>query len=210
MRRAAIELDFQPFPVSSWPAENITENHIFDVLEFLHEFVSKPGEWRKTRDDTGWESFGYDGFDIETGQNEYRGLVNSFLARYRDGYEMDEKGSILSMGGRGMQSIIQADIPILGDRNIDLKLRDAIAKWRNRQLNIKERREAIREMADVFEWLQKSKRLEKALSKKDESDLFHIANEFGIRHHNPKQKTDYDLIFGILGYFISIWRPFTL
>ena len=47
-------------------------------------------------------------------------------------------------------------------------------------------------MADVFEWLQKSKRLEKALSKKDESDLFHIANEFGIRHHNPKQKTDYD------------------
>jgi len=27
---------------------------------------------------------------------------------------------------------------------------------------------------------------------KDESDLFNIANNFGLRHHNENQKTNYD------------------
>ena len=48
-------------------------------------------------------------------------------------------------------------------------------------------------MADVFEWLRKSKKLEKALNKKDEAALFEIANKFAIRHHDPSQKTDYDV-----------------
>ena len=26
----------------------------------------------------------------------------------------------------------------------------------------------------------------------DENRLFEIANQFGIRHHNPEQKTDFD------------------
>ena len=30
------------------------------------------------------------------------------------------------------------------------------------------------------------------LTSKDESDLFNLANNFGIRHHKPDQKTDYD------------------
>lgn len=31
-----------------------------------------------------------------------------------------------------------------------------------------------------------------AISSSDEKDLFNIANNFLIRHHNDKQKTDYD------------------
>ena len=34
--------------------------------------------------------------------------------------------------------------------------------------------------------------LKSVLTKKDDAALFQIANEFGIRHHNPTQKTDYD------------------
>jgi hypothetical protein len=34
--------------------------------------------------------------------------------------------------------------------------------------------------------------IEKNISSKDESDLFNIVNNFGIRHHNTKQKTNYD------------------
>lgn len=30
------------------------------------------------------------------------------------------------------------------------------------------------------------------LQSKDEADLFHLANNFGLRHHNESQKTDYD------------------
>jgi len=55
-----------------------------------------------------------------------------------------------------------------------------------------ERKECIRELADVFEWLKKTKGLGGVLDGKDDSALFEIANTFAIRHHNPKQKGNYD------------------
>ncbi len=59
---------------------------------------------------------------------------------------------------------------------------------------ISDKKEAIRELADIFEWLKKTKKLETVLDRKDESAIFEIANHFGIRHHDPKQKTNYDPI----------------
>jgi hypothetical protein len=41
----------------------------------------------------------------------------------------------------------------------------------------------------VLEYLQKDVKL---YLKGDEPDLFNIANNFGIRHHNQNQKTNYD------------------
>ena len=35
-------------------------------------------------------------------------------------------------------------------------------------------------------------KVEKILPSKDEGELFLIANALGRRHHNPKQKTEYD------------------
>lgn len=32
----------------------------------------------------------------------------------------------------------------------------------------------------------------RVLNRDDERDLFNLANNFGIRHHKPGQKTDYD------------------
>jgi len=136
--------------------------------------------------------YDYDSYDKNTGQEEYRSYVNNFLCRYRNGYELSKDGKILSLGNDGLQNILQADVPVFGDKNIDQKVQDAIIKWRNRRLRLQERREAIRELADVFEWLKKSDQLNKVLSRKDESALFDIANNFAIRHHNPKQRKDYD------------------
>ena len=34
--------------------------------------------------------------------------------------------------------------------------------------------------------------MRRLLTKQDENDLFNIANNFGIRHHNDQQKTSYD------------------
>jgi hypothetical protein len=59
-------------------------------------------------------------------------------------------------------------------------------------LSLSERKEAIRELADVFEWLKKTRDLGSVLDGKDESAIFDIANNFAIRHHNPKQKANYD------------------
>ena len=110
----------------------------------------------------------------------------------RNGYELTKGGNILSLGNDGVKNILLAELPILGEDKIDQKIQAAILKWRNRQLNLPERREAIRDLADVFEWLKKSKMLQGVLSRKDESALFDIANNFVIRHHNPHQQQNYD------------------
>jgi hypothetical protein len=53
-----------------------------------------------------------------------------------------------------------------------------------------DRRDAIRDLADVLEFLRPQ--VKQVLTSKDERDLFNIANNFGIRHHNEKQKTEYN------------------
>lgn len=45
-------------------------------------------------------------------------------------------------------------------------------------------------MAAMLEFLRP--KLKKVLTRKDESDLFQIANRFGVCHHDRKQKTDDD------------------
>ena len=111
---------------------------------------------------------------------------------------MTKDGRILAIGEHGLQHILSAEIVPYDEKNVDSKVRSAIAKWRNRQLSMSEKREAIRELADVFEWLKKTKRLETVLDTKDESAIFDIANNFAVRHHNPKQKVNYDP---------AIWYP---
>ncbi|MGA7563673.1 MAG: hypothetical protein WBW55_10745 [Desulfobaccales bacterium] len=190
--KIAIAIGFQPFPISEWDFFDITEDHIFDVIEVLFDHISKPGEWVSMTDDTGFNYHDYDSYDDAQGQAEFREMANIFLCDYKTGYELDKNGFILAKGTHGLQHILDAEIEPYDEVNVDRKVLDAIQKWRNRHLNISERRLAIRELADVFEWLRKSKKLDKVLKRKDEAALFEIANSFAIRHHDPKQKRDYD------------------
>ena len=66
----------------------------------------------------------------------------------------------------------------------------AIVKFRRHKATLEDRKEAIRELADVLEFLRPE--IKQFIEKKDESDLFNIANNFGIRHHNAEQKINYD------------------
>ena len=191
-QEAAVALTFQPFPMTKWAQEQVTEDHIFDALEFLYDHVSKPGEWVELTSETGWNHWGYDGYNEETGREELRDKANDFLCDYKNGYQMTKDGTILARGEHGLQHILDAEIVPYDGANVDSKVSNAIRKWRNRHLSLGEKKEAIRELADVFEWLKKTKGLDKGLDGKDESCLFDIANSFAIRHHNPKQKTNYD------------------
>jgi hypothetical protein len=58
---------------------------------------------------------------------------------------------------------------------------------------MEERRVAVRDLADVLEALRADARAH--MSKKDEGDLFNIANNFHIRHNDDKQLRDYDVIW---------------
>jgi hypothetical protein len=196
--KAGFLLKFQPFPITEWRDEDITEDNVFDVIEFLYDHVSEPGEYGHLADSTGFIYTDYLGYDKEEGRKEFREKVNLLLADYKNGYELSEDGEILALGKDGLEHILDAEIPHYDEENVDSKVREAIRKWRNRHLDISERRQAIVAMADVFEWLKKTRKLENVVLNKDEAAIFNIANNFALRHHNPEQKKEYDK---------DIWYP---
>ena len=131
-----------------------------------------------------WETF-----NKREGQKEFRTKINDVLGMYVGRYELNEKGEIFSKPEVGFEKIFEADIP---SRNTDIsdRVNSAISQYRRHGATLDDRRQAVRNLADVLEYLRpKAKAI---FTKQDEKDLFNIANNFGIRHHNDKQKTNYD------------------
>lgn len=175
-----------------WPIqdalENYTEEDLFDVIEILHDLISKPvnGTYHN------WMDCGmhYDTFDPESGQTEFRAEINDILGDYKNGYELSKNGEVLEKGKKGLENLLIAKLPKTTKKDINEILEHAILLFRRHHSSIADRRNAVRMLADIFEELRP--KLQKAITKKDENDLFQIANQFGIRHRNDQQKTNYD------------------
>ncbi|MEJ6979424.1 hypothetical protein WG906_03125 [Pedobacter sp. P351] len=167
---------------------NYTEDDFFDVIEFLHDHCSKGlnGHYHN------WNNCGYhyEEFNDLEGQRHFRELLNPILKEYLDGFEISENGEILILSDSGLSNLFEADIPTNDKENISKKINSAINKFRRHKSTLDDRREAIRELADVLEFLRPT--IKAHLNKKDENDIFNIANNFGIRHHNKDQQTEYD------------------
>ena len=181
-----------------WPitssCENYGEEDLFDVIEFLFDYVSKPTlgfyhQWNGC----GWH---YSEFDKKSGQEEFRSELNQLLSGYGSGYELSTEGEILTLPETGMAPLLEAQLPKCDPENIKARVDNAVLKFRRYRSSIEEKGEAVRELANVLEFLRP--KLKDVITNKDESDLFNIANNFGIRHHNQKQKIDYDQ---------SVWLP---
>jgi hypothetical protein len=167
---------------------NYNEDDFFDIIEFLHDHCSK----ELTRDYHSWGNCGYhyESFDDNEGQKHFRELMNPLLREYKDGFEISESGEILILSDNGLSNLFEANIPTDDKENISNKINAAVLKFRRHKSTFDDRREAIRELADVLEFLRPS--IKEHLNKKDENDIFNIANNFGIRHHNKDQQTEYD------------------
>ncbi len=167
---------------------NYSEDDFFDIIEFLHDHCSKGlnGHYHN------WNNCGYhyEEFNDLEGQKHYRELLNPILREYKDGFEISQSGEILILSDNGLSNLFEADIPTNDKENISNRINSAILKFRRHKSNLEDRREAIRELADVLEFLRPE--IKKHLNRKDENDIFNIANNFGIRHHNKDQQTEYD------------------
>lgn len=167
---------------------NYTEDDFFDIIEFLYDHCSEGinGYYHN------WNNCGYhyEEFNDVEGQKYFRKLFNPILKEYKDGYEISENGEILILSDNGLSNLFEADIPSNDSENITSKIDSAITKFRRHKSTLNDRREAIRQLADVLEFLRPS--IKEHLNKKDENDIFNIANNFGIRHHNKDQQTEYD------------------
>lgn len=174
-----------------WPIDSYlndyTEEDLFDMIEFTNDIVSKPisGIYHQYSA-CGWH---YDQFDKNAGQVEYRNEVNCILKDYKDGYEISPEGHILTLSQPGFEHLFIASIPT-NETRIKERIDVAVLKFRKHGSTLDDRRHAIRDLADILELLRPDAK--KILLKKDDSDLFHIANNFGIRHCNQLQTDQYN------------------
>lgn len=176
-----------------WPIHdniaNYSEHDLFSVLELLHEYVSKP-QYSYYHE---WNNCGnhYDNFDAELGQEEFLTEVNTALRDYQEGrYQLSPGGEVLEVPDSGLEELIKEPLPAYQPEAVEEKVKVAIQKFHRFDASDDDRKEAVRTLVDVLEYLRPN--LSKVISSKDESDLFNIANNFSIRHHNQDQKGDYD------------------
>lgn len=175
-----------------WPIEDniarYSEADVFDMIEFLFDQVAAGTE-------SYYHSFANCGehfteFDVNLGQKHWREAVNAFLHDYADGFELSDSGEVLRLGPPEFRGLLTAPLPGADPSAVSDIVEAAVTKFRTRSSSLDDRRAAVRELAGVLEYLRPE--LKNVLTKKDESDLFHIANNFGVRHHNKQQKNDYD------------------
>lgn len=168
--------------------EKYSEDDLFDMIEFLHDHCARPTK----REYHSWNECGWhcEEFDEKAGQVEFREKVNRILEVYKSGFELSAGGEVLALAETGLEGLFEAAIPTPDPENVEQRIQAACTKWRRHRATWEDRRGAIRELADVLEFLRP--KLKDVLKSEDEQDLFNIANNFGIRHHNQRQKTQYD------------------
>lgn len=138
-----------------WPVlshiDHYTEDDLFDVIEFLHDHTSKPLEgYYHSYSGCGYH---YNTFDGASGRKEYRERINQLLETYKSGFEISDIGEIMECAQPGTAPLLAADIPTC-DKNISIRVETAISKFRRYRSTLAERRDAIRDLADVLEYLQ--------------------------------------------------------
>lgn len=89
-----------------------------------------------------------------------------------------------------LEPLLDAGIPLTAPEEVTVKVTRAVEQFRRPGSALADRHEAVRNLADVLEYLRPEAK--GTLLNKDESDLFELANNFGIRHHKKGQKTEYE------------------
>ncbi|MBT2764040.1 hypothetical protein [Paenibacillus sp. ISL-20] len=178
-----------------WPIKDYyleySDNDIFDVIELLFDLISKPIEGTyHSWGECGWH---YTIFDKAQGQEEFRTEINEIIRDYKEGFTLSEDGQVMLLGDKGLNYLLNAQIPNYDPQNVDNRIEVAVLKFRRYRSTFNERKDAVRDLVDILEFLRP--KIKEYMLTKDESDLFNIANNFAIRHHNEKQKDNYDALW---------------
>ena len=170
-----------------WPIPvqivDYAEDDLFSVIELCHDLVSRPQSRRYHE----WDNCGYHygNFDADSGKEEFRAEINLALGDFKPRYSLSERGEVMETPESGLEALVAQPLPVLEPESVEQKVETAIRMFHRFNSTPDDRKEAIRTLADVFEYLRP--KLKEVISSKDEADLFNIANNFAIRHHNPQQ-----------------------
>ena len=180
-----------PFPSS---INNWAEDDLFDVIEFIYQYISEPTK----KYFHSWNNCGVHAteFNQEQGRNEYRDKINRILNKYDQGFSLSPHGEVVTIPEAHIAPLLEITVPSTDKPNVVNLVESAIQKFYHHRASLDDQRVAVRSLADVLEYLRPQAKA--VLITKDEADLYNIANNFGIRHHNEIQKKEYDY---------SIWYP---
>lgn len=184
VERRTFRDDLWPFR-DRWP--HWDEAALLTAIEFFYDHVS---EGTKGYDHDymncgmHWEEF-----DQTPARARYRQEANELLRDLGEGYELLSGGEVVRKAPPGVESLFAArPLPIPGKRYED-KVQDAIRKFRSRTASPTDRTDAVRDLADVLEYLRPE--IKRVLTRRDDAALFEIANKFAIRHMDGEQFTEY-------------------
>ncbi len=134
-------------------------------------------------------------FSLDAGRVLYRWRVNNLLDRshfrLRLAEEGDDIGRLVNGSDPARSDLLHAmaqRTDLIGDR-----LRHAISLYRSRHADEHAKRSAVIVLAGILE--ERRPLIKSELLRKDEGDLFSIANNFAIRHQNEQKKSDYSVEF---------------
>lgn len=190
--RRALRLNI-PWPMNPRKAEDLPEPVLFSLVEYFHDQAQRP----RTFSIHGYGDCvrHYHDYDAEAGGAVYRWKVNELLAGHQMRWKLassgSEKGQLVRAFPEPLDDVLQSQL--VDRQDPDDEVAHAIRDYRRRDAGLIEKRNAISLLAGELE----RRRLEarEKLDKKDEADLFEIANRFFIRHKNDLQKKDYGLEF---------------
>jgi hypothetical protein len=169
------------------------EVFLFTLIEFVHDHVAKPikesGRYHGFSN-CGWHFDQDDSFDEDAGRQEWREKVNRILKHYESGYRLSPEGELLHLAPDGLAPLLSAQLPTKTNDTDRDKVTNAARTFQLGRSTRAERKQAVRDLIDILEF-HRSQVKEHLLSK-DERDLFLIANNFALRHHNDLQRDDYD------------------
>jgi hypothetical protein len=188
VERRTFRADLWP-PHEAW--QDWDQDALLTAVEFYCDHVSLPTE--------GWfHDYAHCGdhftaFDAVPARVEYRSEVNAILSHLGDGYELLSNGEVVHLAPSGYETLLAATPPPIPGRHYEPRVASAITKFRSRSSSPDDRRDAVRDLADVLELMRPE--VLQTLGKKDDAVLFEIANKFAIRHFNAGQQKDYDPVW---------------
>ena len=175
---------------------------LFDLIEFLYDHIAKPvqssyHEYNNCGIHVGNEA------DYDFGKCEWREEFNKHLPHLEIPYTLTAEGNIEELpSSKGLENLVRNPTPYNSPKTIDNRIDHACSLFLKGNSTLNEKRDALKNLADVLELLRKD--LKSYIPNNEERRLFEIANNFGIRHHNNEQQTDYNSGVYTIGCFIVI------
>lgn len=157
---------------------------IFTLIEILYQFVWEENSYKEVS--TIEELYERD----NKSQVEFREMINRYLKHLDEGYELSDKGYIIDLQEDVLRNLIYQDLPEKTDDTITEQVETAIKMFFKHDSNLEEKKKAITILADILEPLRQ--KVKNITSSKHDALIFNTVNQYGIRHNNIDQKTNYD------------------